>query len=189
MSNLAKVLTSVFVLCAVLSGAAQASVYTSSAYGFSMQEPEGWEKTEFPGRDDGVVLLYHGPKEALLMVRMVKDTVNLENDTERDEVLSGFLDSLREGGMQLIEVLDEGFATIGDAKGYGMHYSYYLPSGVRVENASTFIAGSDRYFIVTYAEIPSVYQQFVDKIWDVVKSFRILPREEEMYLEPGGKSI
>ncbi|MDH4100800.1 MAG: PsbP-related protein [Nitrospirota bacterium] len=184
-----KVVPAVLIFCMMMVGKAFAGVYTNSEYGFSMNQPEGWEKTEFSGQDDGVVLVFHGPDGALLMVRMVQESVNLIDDVGRDAVLNGFLDTLQNSGMRDIALLDEGVAVVGGEQGYGMHYSYSLPGGAKIENASTFIAGPDRYFIITYAAVPTVYEQFAKTMGDTVKSFRIESREREMAPTPGGKYI
>lgn len=159
--------------------AAHAEVYASKTHGYTMEMPPGWEKTEFPDQDEGVVMVYHGPDGAVLIVRLVLESIDLGDDVVRDRVLNDFLWVLEDGGMEEIEIIDEGFTSLKAGEAYGMHYQYFLPNGIQVETVSTFITGPDRYFILSYAAVPPVYEKQIQDMAEILKSFRIFPIEQE----------
>lgn len=189
MKHLLATLLMVF-LGVIAAGTAHAEVYTSTAHGYSMEMPAGWEKTEFPDHDEGVVMVFHGPDGAVLIIRLVRESINFDDDMVRDRVLNDFLWSLEDAGMGDIEIIDEGFASLKAGKGYGIHYQYFLPDGNQVKTVSTFITGPERYFILSYAALPAVYEKQIGDMAEILKSFAIIPlKQEREEIAPRGEKI
>lgn len=159
-----KVSTAILLMLLVLFSAGSVQAYTNNTYGFSITPPTGWTVEE----PSYAAVVFLGPIQGGFRVNV---NIQVEGTTlTLEQYVAYGKQNLQT--FQDFHLISESPRTINNVSAYELVFTFTY-SGVNVQEKQVCLVKYGKAFIITYAALPTTYQNYLTAFENSVQTFQI----------------